>query len=616
MSEITGHCAHQSLGIGNTLVSTLLHTLLAAQCAVSPPDLWPKDFGPTYIQNGLDTYDFVVIGAGTAGSVVASRLSENPKWKVLVLEAGGDPPVETEIPGIFFTVQHSKFNWNYYTEPDGKSCLGYNNQTCYWPRGKMIGGTGAINAMLHVRGISQDYDNWERSGNPNWAWKDVLPVFEKSQQNNESESNGSACVKDFDVQYPEIREMLFSGAEELGLHKIDITKEYIGYATIKGNIDNGVRASTGKSYLAKSKHRPNLHVIKNAIVTKINFDKKGQEVTGVTFVYNDQQQLSVNIAKEVIVSAGALDSPKILMLSGIGPEEHLESIGVPVLSNLRVGDNLQDHLMTPLFFKIDESKIKAESLRDQLDATYSYLLNQTGSLAGIGTVAVTGFLNSKEDSSSPFPDILFHNMFLQRGTPAFETWVKATGLNDEIAQSIHEIHKDSHLLMVLVKLLRPKSIGNVRLHSSDPKDPPKMFANYLDDPEDVDTFLRGIKFQMKLEETAAFKEQNAKIAQMNLPECDKFPFKSDNYWKCYMKYMSNTVYHMSGTVKMGPDTDSSAVLDWRLRVKGIKGLRVADTSIMPNIVSGNPNAPAIMIGERAAEFIAEDWNKLNTHTEL
>ncbi|XP_055845324.1 glucose dehydrogenase [FAD, quinone]-like [Episyrphus balteatus] len=534
----------------------------------------------------------------------------------LSLEAGGDPPVESMIPAVFFAIQHSKYTWDYYTEPDGKSCLGYKNQVCYWPRGKMIGGSGAINAMLYVRGLSEDYDNWERSGNPNWGWKEVLQAFEKSLQSNGSDSKGSACVNDFDVHYPELREMLFRGAEELGLPRIDVNKENIGYTTIKGSINKGTRGSTGKSFLAKAKDRPNLHVIKHAKVTKINFDKKGEQVTGVTFVYNDQQELSVNIGNEVILSAGAIDSPKILMLSGIGPEKHLNSIGIPVVKNLRVGDNLQDHLMTPLFFKVDESKIKAETLRDQLDATYTYLLNQTGPLAGVGTVPVTGFLNSNENSSSLYPDILFHNLFNQRGTSALEIYLRVLEVEDEIAESILKEHQDGHILLVFVKLLRPKSIGNIRLQSSDPKDPPKMFANYLDHPDDVDTLLRGIKFQMNMEETVAFKEQNAKLIQINLPECDKFLFKSDNYWKCYMKYMSNTVYHMAGTVKMGPDTDSTAVLDWRLRVKGVKGLRVADASIMPNIVSGNTNAPTMMIAERAAEFVAEDWKILSEHTEL
>ncbi|XP_055911317.1 glucose dehydrogenase [FAD, quinone]-like [Eupeodes corollae] len=618
MSEAFGNCVQQNLGLGNTLVSTLLHTLLAAQCSLSPPELWPKDYGPTYIEKGLDTYDFVVIGAGTAGSVVASRLSENPKWRVLVLEAGGDPPMESMIPAIYFNIQHSKYNFNYYTEPDDKSCLGYKNQVCYWPRGKMIGGSGAINAMMYVQGTSEDYDNWERRGNPNWAWKDVRLAFEKSLQTNDSDRKGCGCVNDFGVHYSEIREMLFKGAMELGVPRLNDLKEgaYIGYTALKGNTKNGVRGSTGKSFLAKSKDRPNLHVIKNAVVTKINLDEHGSQVKGVTFVYNDHQQLSVNIAKEVILSAGAIDSPKILMLSGIGPKEHLESVGIPVLKNLQVGNNLQDHVMVPLFFKVDDSKVKAQTLRDQLDATYTYLVNQTGPLATTGTVPVTGFINSDEQSSSPYPDILFHNMFAQRGTSVMETWLHSAEVADDIANPIREIHKDTHLFVAFVKLLRPKSIGYIHLHSADPKDPPKLFANYLADSQDIETILRGIKFQMKMEETAAFKEQNAKLLQINLPECNELTFKSDNYWKCYMKYMSNTVYHMAGSVKMGPDTDSSAVLDWRLRVKGVKGLRVADTSIMPSIVSGNTNGPTMMIGERAAEFIVEDWSKSNVHIEL
>ncbi|XP_055912548.1 glucose dehydrogenase [FAD, quinone]-like [Eupeodes corollae] len=612
----SGQCqTGPSLGIASSLVSTLLQTLLTAQCILSPPEMLPRDYGNDFLNQGLGPYDFVVIGAGTAGSVMASRLSENPNWKVLLLEAGGDPPLESKIPALFFTVEHTEFNWNYFTEPDGKSCLAMKNQVCYWPRGKMIGGTGEINAMLYVRGNRDDYDNWERKGNTNWSWQNVFPAFEKSilrGAQNGSEARGGTIVNPFEVSLSEIREMLFGGDEALGLPQLEVVQEGadIGFAAMPGTIANGQRESTGKSYLARVSGRPNLHVIKNAVATRINFDQEKNAVTGVNFVHRGQHEFTVNITKEVVLSAGTLNSPKLLMLSGVGPKKHLDSLGIPVVRDLHVGDNLQDHVAIPVVFKINHSKVQRETMKDRLDATYSYLLNQTGPLASHGVASVTGFINSDLTSASPYPDIVYHHLFMQSGSSNLDIWFDAIRLSDRVAQSIRRVFENEHIMIVYVKLLRPKSRGILRLKSSNPNDSMKIFSNYFDHPDDVDTLLRGIGFQMLLEQTLAYREQEAEIVQFDLPECNQFAFKSEEYWKCYMKFMTTTLYHFVGTVKMGPDTDPGAVLDTRLRLRGgIKGLRVVDGSIMPDIVSGNTNAPIIMIAERAADFIKEEYGQ-------
>uniref|UniRef100_A0A1I8M1U8 Glucose-methanol-choline oxidoreductase N-terminal domain-containing protein n=1 Tax=Musca domestica TaxID=7370 RepID=A0A1I8M1U8_MUSDO len=334
-------CTSQSVGVMNTMVSMLTEYLLAAQCNISRAEDYPSDYAGEALRHGLDTYDFVVVGAGSAGSVVASRLSENRKWKILVLEAGDNPPQESEVPAMSMAILHSRYVYDYYTEPNGRSCRAFKNAQCYWPRAKMMGGSGAVNALMYLRGNRRDYDVWLEMGNPGWGYDDVWPYFEKSvspTQNNSS-SQGYIEVNEFQRVNKEAFEMVYTAAKEVGQPVFENfgKDNYRGYSSVLGTVKDGRRTPTAKGYLTPASKQPNLQVIKNAQVVKLNFDGRGQRVKSLTFLLNHKLQkrrLTVKIRKEAILSAGSIDTPKLLMLSGLGPQEVLQPLHIPVLHDL------------------------------------------------------------------------------------------------------------------------------------------------------------------------------------------------------------------------------------------------------------------------------------------
>lgn len=506
-------------------------------------------------------------------------------------------------------MQHTEFTWNYFTEPSEKACLGIKNEACYWPRGKILGGSGAINAMLYVKGNRKDYDDWKDLGNKGWGWDDVLPYFEKSRRN---DSGAGVTLNKFE-NFDSMTDIVVEAAKELGNNILEddfAENQDLGYCHIYGHHKNGKRSNTAKSYLASAKDRPNLHVIKNAIAKKINMSSDGKTVKSVTFVYKGEHEMTVEAKKELVLSAGAIDTPKLLLLSGFGPKQHLNKLGIPVVRDLRVGDNLQDHVFVPMFYKIQEKSSEPFNQKEYLDHIYNYLMHQKGPLSTIGMTGLVGFINSDESSDSPYPDIEMHHIPISRQSPTLDILMNAIGYKSSIVNSIRPAHENSNLFVSMACLMRPKSVGSIRLMSNNYQDSPKIFANYFDDPEDVETLLRGMKYQLKFDETNAFKANDGEFLALDLPECDKFEFKSDEYLRCYIKYMANTVYHPIGTAKMGPESDKTAVVDDRLRVVSVSGLRVVDASIMPKLVSANTNAPTIMIAEKAADFIKEEWGKV------
>ncbi|XP_055384809.1 glucose dehydrogenase [FAD, quinone]-like [Condylostylus longicornis] len=622
MELLSSQCAAQSAGPGNQFITLLIQTLISSYCNVSSPENWPQDYGSQVLENNIDLdFDFVVVGAGSAGSVVASRLSENPNNRVLVLEAGGDPPFESEIPYWFFLLQHSGYDWQYYTEPNEKSCQGQKTKTCYWPRGKLLGGSGAINAMISIRGNRKDFDKWEEAGNPTWGFDDLLPYFMKTEKTyadafldvTERGTDGPQPVSKFSAATPNIEiaaDMVIEAAQELGLKYINDYSEnngYIGFFKAFTTYYQRRRFSTAKSFLLPASKQPNLKVIKHAHVEKINFDEN-KKVKSIDFVYKSAHKMTVNINKEAVLSAGTIGTPQILQLSGIGLEKDLKKVSIPVVQNLNVGRNLQDHVIVPVHFKIHKSTALPFDQRIILDELYGVLTGKSTLLSQVGLAGLCGFINTKSQNG-PYPDIEYHYfLFAKQDELGIRTLFNIIGYKDEIINSVVEENKEGEILIVWAVLLNPESRGKVVITSPEYTDKPKIYANYFDKNSDLETIINGIKFQTKFLNTKSFKNNEAELIKINLPECDKYDFQSDKYWKCYVKQMSSTVYHPVGTAKMGPKEDKKAVVDPELKVHGVDGLRVCDASIMPFVVSANTNAATIMIGEKCSDFIKKTYD--------
>lgn len=514
---------------------------------------------------------------------------------------------------MFFANQNAPTDWNFKTEPH-QACLGYEDG-CIWPRGKMLGGSHGMNAMLYIRGHDRDYNGWEALGNPTWNYETALKYFKKSEANkNESfvayqngkyhNDKGQLIVDSYGEPDP-FADVFIGAGKEFGYNFIDDWngEDLLGYAFAQGTIFKGRRQSVAKTFLVPAKDRANLHIIKHAHVTRILFD--GTEAVGVEFIYKGEHKMVAKNRREVILSAGAVSSPPLLMVSGVGPKEQLQQFGIPVVADAAVGKNLQDHVYVPLYFEFHRSSPQQDTPTDMLDNVYNYAIHNSGPLTRFGVSNLVAFLNTQNGTG--YPDIELHYVVFKQNAPELDAYLKIEKVRDPAASALIEQNKRSEIGIIYVILLNPKSIGKIELNSGSAGDAPKIFPNYFDHEDDMATMLRAVKQQVAMSGTEAYRKHEGEFLHLPIPECDRFAFKSDDYMLCYARYFSWTLYHPVGTSKMGPDSDSDAVVDHRLRVKGVSRLRQIDAGIMPVIVSANTNAATIMIGERGADLIKEDW---------
>ncbi|XP_050523876.1 glucose dehydrogenase [FAD, quinone]-like isoform X1 [Daktulosphaira vitifoliae] len=563
-------------------------------------------------------YDFIVVGAGSGGSVVANRLTEIPDWTVLLLEAGGEENVMSDIPLLVSYLLDIGYDWGYRTERQPGICGAMKDRRCRWPRGKAMGGSSVINYMMYTRGVPEDYDNWVKLGNQGWSYADVLPYFKKSEDvgmgNPLSLSPYHGIGGYLKVQEPKWRTTLapvfLKAGQELGY---SLTDDYngqqpLGFSYVQSNTDFGRRCSASKSFLRPIRQRHNLSITKKSFVTKILIDPITKRAYGIKFVKNGRT-ITVLARKEVIICGGTINTPQLLMLSGIGPADHLKEIGIPLIEDLKVGFNLQDHAsMAGLVFLVNQSVTIVESRYRHPKYLLQYTFKGEGPYTipgGAEAVAFTVTKYAKNSTLVPDMELVFAPGALTGDTGG--SLQRLLGIDDLFYEQAYGHYRGQDAWGLVPILLRPNSRGRIKLRSANPFQFPLLYANYFTDPQDRRVLIEGIKQAIAVSETKAFQKYGSKLLPVPFPGCEHEPFGSDAYWWCTTSMVSTNLHHQVGTCKMGPDSDPDAVVDPKLRVRGIKGLRVVDASIMPVIPAGHTNSMVYMIGEKASDMIKETW---------
>ncbi|MFQ3352194.1 MAG: choline dehydrogenase [Candidatus Marivariicella framensis] len=522
-------------------------------------------------------YDYIIIGGGSAGCVLANRLTNNGQYNVALFEAGKPSDIwKVKMPlAILYTMHDPKYNWKYYSEPEPH----LNNRKLFCPRGKMIGGCSAHNGMVYVRGNPNDYERWASFGLKNWSYEKVLPYFKKIETWSEGENeyrggNGLLPVNQSKNKNPLFKAFIDSATEAGYEMNPDMNGKYQeGFGMYDVTIDKGERASVSKHYLNPAKNRKNLTIFTDSFVEKIIFD--GKKAIGIKVKIKDKVE-NIFVNKEVILSGGSINSPQLLLLSGIGPAEHLKEKGIEVIHNLKgVGRNLQDHLETYIQqeCKTPDTLYSYVNKFNMLKIGIQWFLNKSGPCS-TSFLEAGGFAKSSPDRE--YPNIQFH---------FFPAFVIDHGL----------VEPDRHGYQLHASPNHPKSRGSVTLNTSNPYDYPKILFNYLEHKDDLKQTIEAIEVARNILGQNSMKHFAGKETGPGTG------IQTHELYEDYIRSKAETAYHPSCTLKMG--IDDMSVVDEKLKVHGINNLRVVDASVMPEITSGNLNAPTLMIAERASEFI-------------
>ncbi|XP_030036084.2 glucose dehydrogenase [FAD, quinone]-like [Manduca sexta] len=574
---------------------------------------------PGGLKQAYTDYDYIVIGAGSAGSVVASRLTEDNNVTVLLLETGKPEMLVTDIPALAPYFQSTEYSWQYYMEHEPGVCLGMKNERCFWPRGKAVGGTSVINYMIYTRGRPQEWDRIAAAGNYGWSYNDVLKYYKKSERASlggyekspHRNENGEVPIEFVPVRTKLVKAFLEAG-ELLGHPTVDYNApETLGFGYLQSTLSKGHRQSAAKTFLHNKKYRRNLHILPESTATKILIDPGTKTAYGVEYVRN-KVIYTAKARREVILSAGPIASPQLLMLSGVGPKDHLNSLGIPVIQDLPVGQTLYDHICFPgLIFELNRTGLtfhEHEVLN--IPTIVQWLKNGDNSLSSPGGVEGIGYIKTPVSSDpEPVPDIelisIGGSIVSDGGREGSKAIRKGMRIKDSVFDeafgNLDRSGKDTWSAIPM--LLHPKSVGRLELRDNNPFSHPKLYGNYLTHAIDTATFVAAIRHVQELTATPPFQKYGAKLHQAKYPACPNADFNSDEYWECAIRTLTATLHHQIATCRMGPVGDPQAVVDPELRVHGIKQLRVVDTSVIPSTTSAHTHAPGMMIGEKAADMI-------------
>lgn len=526
----------------------------------------------------MSTFDYIIVGAGSAGCVLANRLTEDADRRVLLLEAGGedDSPL-IKSPGTYMMLQDSAVDWAYRTVPQ----VHLGGRRVFSPRGRVLGGSSSINFGVYMRGNARDFDRWRDAGNPGWGYEDVLPYFKRAEDNRDIHDEwhgrgGPLTVTSPPTLHPLVQPYLESAQEAgLPLNPDFNGARQFGCGLLQRTIRDGSRCSAAEAYLRPALSRRNLTVLTHAYVTALRL--KGRNTIGAVEFIRDGQVHQAHAAIEVILSGGAFNSPHLLMLSGIGPAKELERVGVKVVHDLPgLGKNLQDHVGVRIGYEINQPlSFPALPASVRQAAMDEYARSRTGPMAGNHLEAGAYATSMAGEESWPALQMFFFG-FLPTPYP------------EAAPSAVHGMGANAYVN-------RPRSTGRVTLASSDPLDRPVIDPNYLADPEDLRVLMAGVRWNLKILGGSPF----AKFRK-----CAMFPdslAQDDDTLQAFIRERATTIWHVSGTCRMG--TDNAAVVDPELRLRGLEGLRVVDASVMPHIVGANTNASVIMIAEKASDMI-------------
>ncbi|XP_026740327.1 glucose dehydrogenase [FAD, quinone]-like [Trichoplusia ni] len=582
---------------GTYLFMVLLQSYLWGRCDISTPCKRIES-----VKKTDDKYDFVVVGAGSAGSIVASRLSENGTFKVLLLEAGGPEPIAARVPGFYRGFWgNEEVDWKVRAEL-GDFCLDQGEQGCSWPLGKVLGGTSVLNGMMYHRGHRADYDDWVAHGAEGWSWDELQPYMDMIENNKQigtvvdgkyHSDAGVMPIQQYNYQPPQLQDLL-DAANETGfpiIKDINDPNTPEGFAIAQAFNDNGQRYTTARAYLVPKSERPNLSVKLNAHVTKVLF--KCKRAVGVEYVDEKGKKRKVKANKEVILTAGALKSPQILMLSGVGPKETLDKFDIPVVADLPVGKSFKNHCGATLYFLLTKAN-NTQTL--DWNALTAYLLNREGPMASTGLTQLTGFLYSSfadKERNQPDLQFFFNGLYAE----CSKTGIVGEPAGDCPSSGYNVSANAVHLL--------PRSVGYMTLNSTDPFDQALYYPNFFDHPDDMEAIKEGFQYLRKIFNSQILQDKyEVKLDPAYTKECDDVAEAwSDKWSECMIRLHTDPQNHQLGTNAIG------LVVDPSLRVYNVTNLRVCDAGAMPSPPTGNPQGAIMVVAEKCADLIRQKWTK-------